>query len=88
MVSDRIVSSVMTPPALRMTCASPMSRPSSPNSGIRESMHATTATSRAGRTGLLPGNRCAHSSFASSILSISAMRTPPSMLRPTAAAAP
>ena len=27
MVSDRMVSSVMTPPALRMTCASPMSRP-------------------------------------------------------------
>ena len=30
---------------------------------------------RAGRTGLLPGNRCAHSSFASSIRSISATRT-------------
>ena len=58
MVSDRIVSSVMTPPALRITCASPMSSPSRPNSGIRESMQATTATARAGRTGLLPGNRC------------------------------
>ena len=46
-----------------------------PNSGMRESMHATTATARAGRTGLLPGNRRAHSSFASSIRSISATRT-------------
>ena len=64
MVSDRMVSSVMTPPALRMTWASPTSSPSMPNSGIRESMQATTATARAGRTGLLPGNRRAHSSFA------------------------
>ena len=38
-------------------------------------MQATTATARAGRTGLLPGNRRAHSSFASSIRSISATRT-------------
>jgi hypothetical protein len=61
MVSDRMVSSVMTPPALRMTWASPTSSPSMPNNGIRESMQATTATARAGRTGLLPGNRCTHS---------------------------
>ena len=46
MVSERMVSSVMTPPALRMTWASPTSRPSIPNSGIRESMQATTATAR------------------------------------------
>jgi hypothetical protein len=54
MVRERMVSSVMTPPALRITWASPTSSPS---------------------TGLLPGNRRAHSSFAASIRSISAMRT-------------
>ena len=80
MVSDRIVSSVITPPALRITWASPTSRPSRPNSGMRESMQATTATARAGRTGLLPGNRRAQSSFAWSIWSISATHT--SVVRP------
>ena len=80
-VSERIVSSVITPPALRMTWASPTSRPSIPNSGIRESMQATTATARAGRTGLLPGNCRAHSSFASSMRSTSDMPTSASPVR-------
>ena len=55
MVSERMVSSVMTPPALRMTWASPTSSPSIPNSGIRESMQATTATPRAGPHRLAAG---------------------------------
>ena len=50
---------------------------------MRESMQATTATARAGRTGLLPGNRWTHCSFASSIRSISdATPTPPSTAPP------
>ena len=35
---DRITSSVITPPALRMMCASPLPSPSSSNVSIRESM--------------------------------------------------
>jgi hypothetical protein len=56
-VSERITSSVTTPPALRMTCASPGSSPSSGNTGMRESMHATTAIFRAGHSGRMPAKR-------------------------------
>ncbi len=48
---DRITSSVMTPPALRMMCASPTRSPSSWKTSIRESMHATTANLLAGSVG-------------------------------------
>ena len=48
--SDRMTSSVMTPPALRSTCASPSSSPSAANTSSRESMHVTTrAAAVAGR---------------------------------------
>ena len=43
MASERITSSVTTPPALRMMCAWPSSRPRRAKILIRESMHATTA---------------------------------------------
>ena len=47
--SERIASSVTTPPALRITWASPSSSPSSAAGSRRASMHATTATCLAGR---------------------------------------
>ena len=53
-LSERIASSVTSPPALRMMCASPRSRPSIGKRSIRVSMHASTATLRRGR-GLSPG---------------------------------
>src|SRR5919199_1503476 len=52
--SERIVSSVTTPPALRMTCASPSSRPRIRVGIMRASMHATTATFLAGGIGRSP----------------------------------
>jgi hypothetical protein len=48
--SERITSSVITPPALRSTCASPSRSPSAENTLRRESMHVTTASRRLGRT--------------------------------------
>ena len=45
MTSERMASSLATPPALRMTCASPSSRPSTLAGSSRASMHASTATS-------------------------------------------
>ena len=42
--SERISSSVTTPPALRITCASPSSRPRMRLGCRRASMQATTAT--------------------------------------------
>jgi hypothetical protein len=47
--SDLIMSSVITPPALRITCASPLPRPSSAPTSSRESMQATTTTCLDGR---------------------------------------
>src|ERR1700691_1202392 len=44
------MSSVITPPALRSTCASPSPSPSAANTSRRESMHVTTARRRLGRT--------------------------------------
>src|SRR3954453_2212905 len=52
--SERISSSVTTPPALRMTCASPSASPSSPYGFRRASMHARTATCFAGGRGSSP----------------------------------
>ena len=52
--SERISSSVMTPPALRITCASPSSSPSRPYGFRRASMQATTATLRPGGSGRSP----------------------------------
>src|SRR4051812_3608457 len=54
MLSDRIASSVASPPALRMMCASPRSIPSIGKRSIRVSMHDRTATLRRGR-GSPPG---------------------------------
>ena len=51
MHSERVTSSVITPPALRMMCASPCRRPSISKMSIRESMQATTASLRRGCTG-------------------------------------
>ncbi len=44
MASERMVSSVTTPPALRMVWQSPSSRPSALWRSMRASMQATTAT--------------------------------------------
>src|SRR3954463_1924653 len=54
MASERISSSVTTPPALRMTCASPTSRPRMAWTSSRASMQATTATPLAGGSGRSP----------------------------------
>src|ERR687897_284280 len=48
MASDRIASSVTTPPAFRITCASPTSRPSARAGSSLASMQARTATCVAG----------------------------------------
>jgi hypothetical protein len=53
-LSERIASSVTSPPALRMMCASPRSSPSIGKRSIRVSMQASTATLRRGR-GSRPG---------------------------------
>ena len=53
-LSERIASSVTSPPALRMMCASPRSRPSMGKRSMRVSMQDSTATLRRGR-GLRPG---------------------------------
>jgi hypothetical protein len=52
--SERITSSVTTPPALRMMCASPFSRPRMAKISIRESMQVTTATCLRGGVGSPP----------------------------------
>jgi len=52
--SERISSSVTTPPALRITCASPSARPRIAYTFSRASMHATTATWRDGGSGSGP----------------------------------
>ena len=57
--SERISSSVTTPPALRITCASPSSRPSSPYGFRRASMQARTATPFAGGSGRSPFSKSA-----------------------------
>jgi hypothetical protein len=52
--SDLISSSVITPPALRITCASPSCSPRRPYGFRRASMHATIATRFAGGSGRSP----------------------------------
>src|SRR5581483_2707819 len=52
--SERIASSLTTPPALRITCASPSSRPRILCTSSRASMHATTASFLAGGIGRWP----------------------------------
>ena len=59
MVSERISSSVTTPPALRMTWASPSASPRMPYTLSRASMHATTATPLPGGSGSGPWNAAA-----------------------------
>ena len=54
MTSERSASSVTSPPALRITCASPSSSPSTFAGSIRASMHVTTASLRAGGIGSSP----------------------------------
>jgi hypothetical protein len=46
--SERSASSLATPPAFRITCASPSSRPSARDGSTRASMHVSTASRRAG----------------------------------------
>ncbi len=55
MVSERITSSVTTPPALRMVWQSPSSRPSAACRLRRASMQATTATRWTGQASI-PGS--------------------------------
>src|SRR5829696_8114864 len=50
MASERTSASVTTPPALRITCTSPCSKPRMRAGASRASMQATTATLLAGRT--------------------------------------
>ena len=59
MVSERMASSVTTPPALRMTCASPSLRPSALCVSMRASMQATTARPRPGGSGRSPLSKAA-----------------------------
>src|SRR5689334_23150628 len=61
--SERISSSVTTPPALRMTCASPSFNPSIRYTSMRASMHATTATCLLGGNGNGPEKFFAYSSL-------------------------
>ena len=57
--SDLITSSVTTPPAFLITCASPLARPSSSETASLASMQATTATCRDGRADIGSEYRCA-----------------------------
>jgi hypothetical protein len=57
--SDRISSSVTTPPALRMMCASPSRKPRMAYGFRRASMHASTASFLAGRSGRSPLSKLA-----------------------------
>ena len=52
--SERMASSLITPPALRMTWASPSSKPSTLAGSRRASMQATTATPTPGGMGRSP----------------------------------
>ena len=56
--SDRTMSSVTMPPALRMMWASPMWRPRSAKRSRRASMQATTAIRRTGAAERSSGSKC------------------------------
>src|SRR5215218_71463 len=72
---ERISSSVITPPALRMMCASPSWSPSMTNGLRRASMHVTTATCFAGGIGRSPlSNVSAYFSLFLNNSSIAVMR--------------
>ena len=72
--SERISSSVTTPPALRITCASPSVNPSAPAGSSRASMHATTATFFAGGRGSEPlSKREAYASLLATSSSVTLM---------------
>jgi len=57
--SDRRASSVASPPALRMMCASPVRRPRTSSTVSRASMHASTASLRPGGRGRVDRSNCA-----------------------------
>src|SRR5450631_3400225 len=57
MASERIASAVITPPALRITWASPARSPRTLKRFRRASMHATIATLRAGGIGSVPWSK-------------------------------
>src|SRR5215204_628543 len=72
---DRISSSVMTPPAFRITCASPSSSPRILCTSRRASMHATSATPLAGGSGRSPlSNASAYAALFLSRSSVTLMR--------------
>ena len=72
--SERITSSVITPPALRRTCASPSASPSAAKTSSRESMHVTIASARLGRRSRwLLGSAPAKSALLASSSSITSM---------------
>ena len=50
MASERMTSSVTTPPALRSVCTSPSFSPNSANTSMRESMQVSSAVLSAGGT--------------------------------------
>ena len=72
-VSERISSSVTTPPALRMTWASPSLRPRIRYTSRRASMHATTARCLAGGSGSGPEKEAAYSALLASSSSVTVM---------------
>ena len=75
MASERISSSVTTPPALRMTCASPTSSPRMAWTSRRASMQATTASFFAGGSGRSPLSKlAAYASLLRSRSSVTLMR--------------
>src|SRR6266516_825005 len=80
MESDRISSSVTTPPALRMTWASPSLSPRSPYGFNRASMQATTATRFPGGSGRSPRSKSAAYRSAFRRSSSVTLIVPPSVL--------
>src|SRR5919202_3409334 len=74
--SERISSSVITPPALRMTWASPSLRPRMRYTSRRASMQATTATCLAGGSGSGPEKVAEYSALLASSSSVTDTQTP------------
>ena len=79
--SERMTSSVTTPPALRMMCASPFLRPSRAKMSMRESMQVTTATCLAGGVGRPPvSNSAAYAALLRRKSSVALIRGEPRLL--------
>src|SRR5829696_5472735 len=78
MASERISSSVTTPPALRITCASPSSSPSTRVGMSRASMQATMAMPLAGGSGSSPLSK--RSAYCSALRRSSSVTVMPSTL--------